>query len=73
MKKYIIGFVLGAILFSSGVVFAKAIVESNWFVVQRLNVKFNSNRSYFYEKTFDEDTNVVCYATENGISCLKNN
>lgn len=74
MKKYIIGFVLGAVLFSSGVVFAKAIKESSWYFVDTMRSVNNKNYNS-YEKIYDEETNVICYSniSKGGISCLKNN
>lgn len=75
MKKYILGFILGAVLFSGGIAFGKALLESRWYIVDRLEAE---NGYTFYEKIFDEDTNVVCYTVfgtsgSRGISCLKNN
>ncbi len=81
MKKYIIGFVLGAVLFSGSAVFAKALVEARWYQSEILPIiQPGTDGKRLYQqwgkiiKTFDEDTNVVCYlALEAGISCLKNN
>lgn len=76
MRKYIIGFVLGSVLFSSGVAFAKVITnEVKWYVVSNIQ-----SGLFNYEKTYDEDTQVVCYSIQarkawdtGSISCLKNN
>ncbi len=72
MKKYIIGLVLGVVLFTGGVVFAKELPVIKWYFVDKLVVG-----DYPMYKTFDEDTNIVCYSFINyrgaAISCLKNN
>lgn len=70
MKKIITG---GLIVFSFLVglkVFAE--VQKKWYVTDRLEIGGFS----VIVKTFDENTNVVCYAFKagyaGGISCLKN-
>lgn len=61
-------------------VFAKTITSATWYKVDEIETR-SSNGSYFgtYQKTYDEDTNVVCYAligigvNSGAISCVKNN
>lgn len=53
---------------------AKAIYTSTWYITDTLL----GNHGVEYEKTYDENTNIVCYATyysgtgTTAISCLKN-
>lgn len=72
MKKIIFAFILGALL-STGIATAVAMNKPAWYITDILNSSFLGT----YEKTYDENTNVVCYVYDgyqgNGISCLKNN
>ncbi len=71
MKKIILGLVIGLAL-SGGTALAKVVNVSSWYVTDHLDMGW-----YKIDKTYDEDTNIVCYSFNGsyagGISCLKNN
>lgn len=84
MKKYIIIFVLIAVLFSSGIVFAKEKI----FLPEKLSFRVFDTSAYkdiqdnywnklLVMKFVDPDNGNICYISKNsysgGISCLKNN
>lgn len=82
MKKYILGFILGGIVFGGGVVLAKEIEFSRYFVdtLKVYSPNGSITQKYYIDKTFDEHANVVCYSLfgigssqSPAISCLKNN
>jgi hypothetical protein len=78
MKKYIIGFVLGAVLFSGGIVFAKDLSEKLSFrIFDTEYYKVKGWDSLSISKFVDPDNGNLCYVSKQGysggISCLKNN
>lgn len=74
MKNIILGFVLALVLLVGIKVSAKVISNSiPWYITDTLK----SGIGYKYEKTYDENTGVACYAFQiggsGGISCVKIN
>ncbi len=73
MKKILLGLMIGIGLMSAGFALAREVIAPSWYVTDKLDAEYN-----VYQKTYDENTNVVCYAVNGGngvvaISCLKNN